>query len=435
MGRRGVNSLPNFFVTELKEMVYGRDPSDIPKGLRTEYEAQFESIRDWKENLGSKSTYTFYNYLGDLIRFCRHVKMNPDELINLRAQTLTSNKPKVQHTVEKLVQRYVNVYAVEKSVTKAKSIRNAVASFYRHNYYRLGTIKISEVEEEDRPVKTLKLEELREVLKRSVIRERSIILTTASGGFREGTLVALKLMNIDQDDMEFVRNSEQITDVKILRTPVHIHAPKKTNKGRRNSYETFITGEAAQELVRWLKQRIENGEELTLQSHLYINAKRYATGIGVALKPAAIYHVVVRAGKRVDLKLTPTDLRDLFSKTLETKAKVSFSAVEQMMGHLSYFSTSAGSYKPFSVDELREFYKEAESFLTIETTMPTKERKMESEIDSLRDEVKRLTKVVKQMLAVNPEIKEQLEEQDKMMMETEEESHQNNSQLKLPEGE
>lgn len=94
---------------------------------------------------------------------------------------------------------------------------------------------------------------------------------------------------------------------------------------------------------------------------------------GLALKPASIYHLVKRAGKRVGLKLTPSDLRDKISSTVE-KYKVPFSVIEQMMGHLAYYSTSAGSYKRFSVDELREFYQTVESLLTIETIRPTKEK-------------------------------------------------------------
>lgn len=419
-------------------MVFGRDPGDITKELRCEYKERFESVRRWQSNLASKSVHTFYEYLGDLIRFCQAVDMTPDELIRLRAETLRSEDPVIQHRIEEMVQGYVNKYAMEKSVSKAKCIRNAVGSFFRHNYYRLGTISISAVEEEEEPIKAIKTEDLREVLKRCIVRERSIILTILSGGFREGTFVQLRLLNINQDDLEFTFDGDRIRDVKINRTPVHVHAPKRTNKGKRNSYDTFITAEAAKELVKRLKERIGYGERLTLKSYVYINAKRLKK-TGLKLKPLSIYMLMRRAGKRAGLKLNPSDLRDYFSSKLE-RAKVPFSAIEQMMGHLAYYSTSAGSYKKFSVEELREFYSEAEAVLTIETVLPTKERKMESEIDELRSEVAMLRNVLGRLISELPQqetaehIKALMEEKSKeeALEELGELRRRSETRLKLP---
>jgi integrase len=132
-------------------------------------------------------------------------------------------------------------------------------------------------------------EELKTLLNHaSSSRDRTVILMLTSGGFRLGTLLSLKVGNVDF-------NYPDVALIKVERKPGRKFVGKRRG-GQGRVYYTFITPEAKKTLMEYLEERRRAGENLTAESPLIGDAYYNGNFITVEDFERVWYRLLKRAG-------------------------------------------------------------------------------------------------------------------------------------------
>lgn len=131
---------------------------------------QFESGRNWISKLPSAETRR--TFLRNLKRYCEAVEKNPDELIALKVEGLKAVATETEFQAERLLENY---FAKCNLTDSAKEmLKNAVISFYKHNWRNLNSNVASNIEKVEpnqrsrkcKTLKTLKMRRHLNVIKR-----------------------------------------------------------------------------------------------------------------------------------------------------------------------------------------------------------------------------------------------------------------------------
>jgi integrase len=208
-------------------------------------------------------------------------------------------------------------------------------------------------------------------------RDRAVVLLLASSGLRIGVLATqhapadgLRLKHLP--DLKF--DSEPIFE----KVPFAVRVPAYLSKGK-NAYYTFGSREAADAVLSYLKERIQSGEALTLESPLILpdtrgrlSERRAKDGASFMVRKA----LAERVKKAMSRVAPPTagwhahTLRAWFStqmESCESKGLVSRTRREFFMGHSLGVDGQYNVERPLSpekVDELRASYAKCEPFLS-----------------------------------------------------------------------
>ena len=192
------------------------------------------------------------------------------------------------------------------------------------------------------------------------IRDRAIILCLATSGLRIGTLLSLRLRNID---LKAIREKKY---------PVLVTVPADLTKGKYATYHTFINKEAAEALRLYFEER-EHGtimpddpfhrgippENLTSDSYLFVTytdpPKKLSprSWSGGAFRRILFKMQIPKQGKRHEL--TVRSLRKFFKTQMISKG-IPEQAVDYMMGHVTDTYTRIQS---LGIEWLREQYQKA----------------------------------------------------------------------------
>lgn len=222
------------------------------------------------------------------------------------------------------------------------------------------------------------VEEIKQLAEYPDRRIKAIIYSMASGGFRLGAWDYLKWGHV-----KLVESEGRVVAARVV-----IYA------GEDEEYVTFISAEAYQELVKWMKQRVDAGETITEDSWLMRDLwdTRIAKGRGKISEPKqltsmGVKRLIERAhwaqglrkkldkGKRRHPYQAVHSLRKWYKTRCELAGMKPIN-VETLMGHSVGISDSY--YRPTET-ELLEDYTKAIPLLTF-----NKEKQLSQEVEKLK---------------------------------------------------
>ena len=356
---------------------------------------------------------TVENYVKAVNKFVKFLGFrNPERALDKILKGEVNAAAEVDRFIDKQLEKYAH-----------GTVRNYL--FGIKKWFELNDVKIdwrkiefptsTEISETDRaPSK----EELKTALNHaSSARDRAAILILASSGLRPGTLLSLKV-----GDVNF--NYPDVAAIKVKRK----RGRKFIGKSRRSQgrvFYTFITPEAKEALKKYLEERKRAGEKLTPESPLIGDAYHKGKFITIEDFERVWYRLLKRAGLATKsnkwYELHVHTLRKYFRSNC---VGVDPSYREHWMGHKGGYLDE--SY--FRAEEQRHLaeYRKAVPHLTVYTT-PLEERKMRSKmlLDFARlqgysdDELKKLEEILARAKTIDDGIQEfhrfQLEHSKKTM--------------------
>jgi site-specific recombinase XerD len=198
-------------------------------------------------------------------------------------------------------------------------------------------------------------EDLAKMLDKAPTRDSLIVAMTATGGFREGTIVKLKYRHV-KDDLE----------ANII--PLHIHVEAAITKGKYHDYDTFVNAEAVQLLKLYIQERKKGTEftpeeEMTDDSPLFRNSRLAHRIAGISEKD--VRKIVHTLAVEADVAKPIPDswmydvrfhsLRKFF-RTYMGAAKVDTEIIRYMMGKtVDTYET----VQSLGIEALRKMYNSA----------------------------------------------------------------------------
>jgi len=257
------------------------------------------------------------------------------------ATSLEASPPKTAHIRVAAVKEFFANYGIELSTRETKNLNRRVPKAY------------AQTEEAE-----LTKETLRVILQHCELKSRAPFLMLVSSGMRVGEVVQITLKDIHLD-----------------KEPVEVHIRAHyTKTGEKRT--VFISNEAAEAVREWLKIR-----DPFIKSSKRRNAGLVAGGRSREKKPddnrlfPFAYKVLVTAWtsavKKAGLftkdettgrmQLHPHMLRKYFRTNAAVKIPVD--VTEALMGHGAYLSQA---YRRYTHQQLVDYYKKAESALTIQ---------------------------------------------------------------------
>ncbi len=309
-------------------------------GRLSRFMSDYESVRRWLERVeaeGSGSYSTKINYVLWLEKFCSHVNMNPDKIIEVRKKDLEASDLAEKHRFEDKLLSFFN--KLQREGYKRGSAVYAfctVCSFFRANYVPLRVnFPASWVET---TFKVPSREELKAMVENAPsLQAKAWILCQAQSGISGGDLLNLPL---DQVKPQLDQGKH----------PIYIKLLRKKTKGKGPTggwYETFFGRNAADALREWLPNKRKNNGRIwdwTTLRH--------------------VERVVSESARKAGLdgRVTPHSLRKFFN-TYAKIAGVNETVVEYFMGH-SVGRIRATYFIP-PKHELEKLYLKAEPYLSI----------------------------------------------------------------------
>lgn len=243
--------------------------------------------------------------------------------------------------------------------------------------------------------------DLTKILAYAPIQLKALIYVLSSSGMRLGEALALRLKDIDTT-----------TD------PITVHIPAKVTKTRLPRI-TFISTEAKPIFLEWLQYR-EKYLQLKLQKNGYwiegddrifpFNDTNSGTLMRNALEKAQL---LKRDRETARATLHIHSLRKYFRTQLVKGGNGNaIDMVEKLMGHEGYLTNS---YVKVDSEELREFYKQAEHHLWINTPISVRDPEAEKRISEQELRIKeleskladqtRVTELILSLVKEHPEIR------------------------------
>jgi len=167
-------------------------------GRNREIVEKYETVKIWvSKKCGSSETAR--NYIPNMIRFCKHYKTDPDEIVKkwkeVRYADWKEREKFLDEWSEKVEDYYVSLdLAPMSKLGKLGTIKSFFRSFKipidvqtnRHTYVKYHN-------------RDIQRDELRRILDHSELRERVFFLMMAESGLRPSTLVQLKYRDIRED--------------------------------------------------------------------------------------------------------------------------------------------------------------------------------------------------------------------------------------------
>ena len=263
---------------------------------------KFKTIREWLRQVrihGTKSKSTEKNYLGSMVRFCRYVGRDPDQLIDEAKAHVDAGEKKY---AEKLVLDFFDFVETDlgRSRGTARTIYGALRGLYRtHEILFYEKTPPEQIEEITKPPFK---EDVIKVLKQCDARERFIITGIGQTGMRREDFATLVYGDAQRD---YEAGADRL----------YI---EKQSKKRKIWFNVFLGKQSTEALRIYLEERKREGEIFTDSTPLIIKKKpggrkTWAPGERVEpIKPTALTRIVKEAGDRVNVYLRPHMLRKFF---------------------------------------------------------------------------------------------------------------------------
>jgi site-specific recombinase XerD len=190
----------------------------------------------------SGSLMGFYVYANTVHQYSTRLGSEPDQIIaDLFSAGGQPDPARVRKHRKFLEDCLAELQDQGRSPGRIHGYAKHVRTFYRLNEIELPRPELPRpiVVSKDRAPKP---EELQRLLDLGDLRERTVILLPALGGFREGTLVRLQYRHVREDLERGI-------------VPVHVHVEAEITKGKYHDYDTFLAGEAVTCLKLYLEKR------------------------------------------------------------------------------------------------------------------------------------------------------------------------------------
>ena len=333
------------------------------KEKRDLYKARFKTVKRWRAGVVSDtsgSAKTEMKHLNYLIKFCEHIGMNPDEIIEARIQDLTSADPTARYRFEDEVKGCSAKLKTENGYYVAREVTTSMKSFFQHNHVPLA-MKSPKMKDPETYTPT---KEAIEKLYRAATPgwERSRISFTFQSGARRGSLRFMKYKHIKRDFEAGV-------------IPVHIHLNKEEVKAQYFGYDTFIGKQAVEDLRLALELRKRGTrkmpkEKISDESPLF---PKENTHVIEPCDETAFTTFFVSLSRRACLSeeetITPHAIRRATETSLEASNMIPQNWIDHIMGHRPSGAQGKHYSRP-TVEQLRAAYAKAESYLTLNSESP-----------------------------------------------------------------
>jgi len=272
-----------------------------------------ENIKRWYDNLYSASPHTAIPRLYRLSNFCERAKIDPEALVKLDQKKLEDIVQDKVRDLEKegLAPDYIH------------GVITAIKSWLLHNEREIKrNIRIKDMGE-SRIQSTEKVPEpsqVMDILTLSTVRGRVSISFLAFSGVRPEVLGSVDgtdgLVLGDLPDLD-------IEALKFKQIPAQVIVRKAVSKVR-HQYFTFLNEKGCDNLLTYLRQRVEQGEKLTKESPVIKSDSRkkvaalkiYPKELKYFLCTQNITEEVKRAIIRAGLNERPYVLRSYFAQRL-----------------------------------------------------------------------------------------------------------------------
>ncbi len=313
-------------------------------------------------------------------------KMNPDELINFKIEGLKAVATEKEFQAERLLEKYLRESGMTQSVQF--EAKNAIISFYKHNWRNLNPECAKDVEPQEAKIRTPKIEDIQLLESNcTTARDRALTWFFPSTSFRVGTLTKLL-----RSDLKPTGDSE---------VPYYLEIEAKRLKGSGiGKYKglkqiTFVNSFVWAKMIDYFAEAERRGFHLIEDSPLFIGYKGHFTKEErkLAVKPKKVKAITegainntydnasLAAWKDLEEKrFSPHDNRDVLQNALEN-ANVNANMIAPMLGHKPKNAVDF-HYSSHLWQELLLKYKQALPYL-----LPITVEKVKAELNDTETEL------------------------------------------------
>jgi len=349
-------------------------------------------------------------------------KMSVDELVNVFRRWLLSQKPILSSKSLKNYTAAIRAFLLDSGVEVVDHASRLINREFRRIVGSVRPILKKDLITKDEIIKILKVASLR---------EKAIITLMASSGLRVSAALSLRLHHF----------KDNLYDESL---PCYAIEIPETLSKEGEPYITFCSWEAASYIREYLKSRELDGENVNLDSYLFISERKYSpltplsvprfeniwrdlcSQSGVDLKPVKIkkHSRMAKGGKHVIAEgvrynIRVHSLRKFFRTTLAISG-VDRLAAEAMMGHslLSFGVESIYNYAVSRLDYLRGeylkalnnllFLKEPRGMEIINGVARRRIEELEQKIEALEESIRFYEQLIKYLQKKNPRLLKEL---------------------------
>ena len=359
---------------------------------------KFESGRNWVSKLPSQHTKRIF--IRALQKYCQALNKNPDELIAFKLEGDKAKGEEKEWQAERTLEKYLRDSDMTQSV-KAES-KNAIISFFKHNWRNLNPNVASDVEPPEAKKRTPTIEDIQALdANMTTSRDKALVWFFPSTAVRIETLTKLT-----KGDLKPTNDAE---------VPYYLEIEAKRLKGAGiGKYKglkqiTFVHKLTAERLENYFAEAKRKGYNLTDTSPLFIAYKGHFSKEEkkLAVKPKRIRAITQSAINQVydnaslsawkDLetkRFSPHDFRDFTQSQLEN-ANVNANIISVVMAHKPKNAVE-GHYSSHMWLDMLPKYKQALNYL-----LPVSVEKLKTETEQMKEQNEKRIKFLEQRLLDN----------------------------------
>lgn len=321
-------------------------------------------VRRWYENLEAKSTVTAGVYLRNLGLWLEYLHKDPDSLIEFVKNDFDEFKGQVSDQIRRMERDGIHGASISTSIKPMISFLKFYNVVVKLNLNIKNENRNLKAEKETIPEKY----QLRSILLKASKRERVAVSLMAFSGLRpevlgnENGTDGLRLGDIP--DLTWNGDFD-------IRVPAKIDVRAELSKTRQ-PYFTFLGKEGCDYLLDYLRDRKNNGENLTPRSPVILpeNEKSYRENPSEFLRTNLIGRRIKKAISKAEFQWRPYIFRAYFGTNLdsaEAKGFISHPQRQFIMGHKGDIEeTYTKRSSDVKVDEIREAYSKCLPLLETE---------------------------------------------------------------------
>jgi integrase len=343
---------------------------------------RFEDVKRFYQEKALRSSVTAEGYLNCLWAFYKFTGLTPDELVKEGVKDPLKAERRLTDFVIWLYNEAKDPKTGRRGLATA-TVSNRWTGI--KSFYTFHGIEIKKKPPFDRgePPETVDViptqDQLRKILDCADLRAKTLISLMAFAGLRPETAIKLRIR--DLKDLALTDKG-----IEIKKTPLHvsIHPIARLPSGAREKrvkrtrrYDTFIIKEGCEYLQTYLENRLRRGEQLTSDSFIIasvaiqqnatkVTGKTKSKLIGTPITRKGAWHIISKAFEKAGVDQRPYVLRKYFKNRL-ISAGIQEVYSEYFMGHKGGLARRYGLSTELpaeEVEELRQAYEKAESFLT-----------------------------------------------------------------------
>jgi len=378
------------------------------------------------DDIGNKSASTISGYKTAIWQFVQFTYSLPD-----------SDKERVGELVDQYFneerdchadfKKFIQKKLAEKPPLSARQVFNQIKKFLElcdvsFTVKELSLLKNQlpaggvETQESD-----LDTDAIRSILQHTDIKGKAIILCLASGGMRIGELLQVRCNDVDLDSIPVsmqirAKNKRQTMDENGLE-----QITTKRNKTGRGRY-TFISSEAVAAVREWLKIRAAYLQSVQTKANHLNNVKTSKDLQDNRLFPISdhtvnqlfVDAVVAAFGENEVDPNTGRSVRHIHQLRKFFISQLSLASSESVADFFAGHKTAmSDNYRRYTKKQMSEYYLKGEHLLFIEAPPELREvgTAMKKELEDLKDETRKNSSVMINLLAKNDQLNDQLKHQ------------------------